>query len=1130
METADNGSETAGESKNASGLVVIGASAGGIDAVLTLVGSLPANFPAPVVIAQHIDPDRRSHLGDLLASRSALQVRTASADEPLQPGTVYVVPADRDVEITDHHIGVRRDGVGLSQPSVDRLMSTAARVFGDTLVGVVLSGTGADGTAGAQAIKAYGGTIIVQNPQSAAYAGMPASVPSSAVDIIADLEAIGPLLVELVSGRYVLPPAGEDGEFRSFLNRVREQSGLDFGTYKRPTIERRLQRRMVAVGTPTLAEYREYVERHPAEMQRLVTSFLIKVTRFFRDPELFAHLRDHVLPRVIERARERGELRLWSAGCATGEEAYSLAMLVTDLLGGDTEGLAVRIFATDIAADAVSFARQGVYPESALADLPPDLVERHFTYRDGAYEVRKHVRGLVVYGEHDLSRRAPFPRIDLVLCRNVLIYFTPELQRRSLQLFAFSLRSDGYLALGKAETVSPLPEFFALEHPRLKVFRRVGGSAPVPSHRIFDTSLATTEHRRRAKGDAVDSRSELAVRPDQPHTVVPGSSRTIEALHVGVAIIDRNYHIRSINLAARRLLGIAAAGPGEDVVHRAASELAGPLRRALDIAIRGEPTTASQRVSQDVLEEDGRDLIITCTPAVSDDPSEPVDSVVLEVIDVTSLAQERRELAQKLKHIEVERDALRDRASTASAEVRELRAADQTMAAEQGRLRAENEQLQLASEEAQAAAEEIETLNEEQQATNEELETLNEELQATVEELNTTNADLQARTFELETLASTLEVRRGETEAERERLEAILNNMSEAVLVVDAAGEVELTNPAWNRLLGSASELVPEDELGRPLPPEVWPQRRALDPDGSMLEFTLPGPGRGRRWFEAHIQPVHNGSNARWGVVVVRNITDRSLRQIQQQFLALASHELRTPLTTLSGSLQLLARRLAGAPDEERLQRHVTRAREQVRRLEEHIGELTDVVHLQSGTFRVDRSPIDLTNVVRDSLDLARYVAEDEELRGELPDKPLRVYGDARRLEQVLLNLLVNAFRHASGSGGVDVRLRAEGQMAVLEVQDYGPGIEEDARANIFSRFYQAGDRENARAGLGLGLFIAREIVTAHGGTIHVDSISGHGATFIVGLPLLEADAPEDDEALQPSARNSSGSTEPPPE
>lgn len=938
MGTAEHGPETTTDSEAASGLVVIGSSAGGIDALQTLIGTLPADFPVPIVIAQHLDPNRPSRLGDILANRSNLPVREASGYEALLPGTVYVVPADRDVEISDHHIGLRQDGVSRSHPSVDLLMGTAARVFGDTLTGVILSGAGSDGTAGAQAIKAYGGTVIVQDPRTARFAGMPASVPASVVDVMADLGRIGPVLVKLYQGSGVSLEVDDDGELRSFLQSIRDQTRLDFSAYKLPTIERRLQRRMVAVGTASLADYRTFIDRHPEEMQRLIASFLIKVTRFFRDPELFAHLRDNVLPGLIEEARQRGELRIWSAGCATGEEAYTLAMLVLDALGDDIDTFPIRIFATDVAPDAVEFARHGLYPQSAVADLPADLVERHFAQRDGAYEVRKRVRSLVVFGEHDLSRRAPFPRIDLVLCRNVLIYFAPELQRRSLQLFAFSLRLDGYLVLGKAETVNPLLEFFTADQSRLKLFRRVGGSAPIPPDRIFDSAPVRLPEPRKAWSTAVAPRprpASTAMPPaTNPHAVV-----VFDVMGVGVVAVDRNYHIRSINMAARRLLGIVSAGPGEDVIHRSTPDVGTTLRAALDTAFRGETVRTVHHVHRDAVEEDGRDLVLTTTPVPTMDADEPIDVVILEVVEVTGLAQQQRELSRERDELRAERDRLRDRMAIAAVEVRELRAADQAMAAEQGRLRAENEQLQVASEEAQAAAEEIETLNEEQQATNEELETLNEELQATVEELHTTNADLQARATELETMTAFLEVRSRESESERSRFEAILTSMNEAVQVVDDSGTISLSNPAWVRMFGADGEVVPEDDLGRPLPEELWPRRRALEHEPGTIQFTLPGASGDRRWFEASTQQISGGEDGQRGVIVIRDITDRSLWQLQQQFLAMASHELRTPLTTLSGSLQLLARRLTGEDVDGRLQHHVTRAREQVQRLEEHVSE-----------------------------------------------------------------------------------------------------------------------------------------------------------------------------------------------
>jgi len=468
----------------ASQIVVVGASAGGIDAISTLVGGLDPTFPAPVVIAQHLDPRRASHLPEILTGRTAMTVTTVTDRAKLEAGVVYVVPANRDVEITDHEVRVHEDAERRGpRPSVDRLMETAAASFGEQLIAVILSGEGSDGAEGARAVKLSGGTVVIQDPMTAAHPSMPMSLAPTTVDIVAPLETIASLLRDLISGVRVDQPEDE-ALLERFLRQVRDQTGIDFASYKRPTITRRLQRRMAAVGVTKLGDYVRYVARNPAEYDRLASGFLIKVTEFFRDPDLFTYLRNEVVPRIVRHATERDrEIRIWSAGCATGEEAYSLAILFTEALGESLGQYNVRVFATDLDAEAVNFARRGLYSRSAVASVPPELLDRYFQRLGDDYEIRKNVRALTVFGQHDLAQRAPFPRIDLAVARNVLIYFTPELQKRALQLFAFSLRDAGTLVLGKAESVSQLPEYFAPEEPRLKVFRRHGERVLVPPSR-----------------------------------------------------------------------------------------------------------------------------------------------------------------------------------------------------------------------------------------------------------------------------------------------------------------------------------------------------------------------------------------------------------------------------------------------------------------------------------------------------------------------------------------------------------------------------------------------------------------------------------------------------------------------
>jgi two-component system, chemotaxis family, CheB/CheR fusion protein len=1088
----------------ASQLVVIGSSAGGIDALRVLLSTLPADFAAPVVIAQHLDPRRASALVDVLASASTLPVRSVSGELPLELGHVYVVPADRDVIISDHHVSVRTDTASGSRPSVDRLLATAARSFGDGLVAVVLTGMGSDGAAGAQAVKAYGGTVVVQNPDTARFPGMPESVAPTAVDAVAELDAIGPLLVDILASRDILPAAGD--ELQTFLQHVRTQSGLDFGAYKRATIERRLQRRMAAAGVSSLADYREYIDRHPHEMQRLVSSFLIKVTQFFRDPGLWDHLRTRVLPDLIARGRARGELRLWSAGCATGEEAYSLAILVADLLGEFGETLPVRIFATDLAPDAVEFARRGIYPANAMEDLPSDIVERHFVRLDGGLEVSKRVRGMVVFGEHDLGRRAPFPRIDLVLCRNVLIYFTPELQRRALHLFAFSLRQGGYLVLGSSETVSPLPDYFALEQSRLKVFRRIGEYALNASLGADKEPLGVGTAPARPSTRRLSPRT--SVSPPAPPRELP---RVPEHGSVGTAVIDQGYFVRAINGAARNLLGLQGAGIGEDLIHAVPPEIAQPLREAIDRARGGDAASLSLTVPESMIDR-RRDLLVSCTPVRQDGKpfdtagEEPVAAVLLEVTDVSSLGRRIREAEDRASAAVAEAEALRPLADDASDQVRALRSANSRLAEDLAQFLGDNEQLQLANEEAQAASEEIETLNEELQATNEELETLNEELYATVEELTTTNDELQARSVELERVAIERETQRYTGEAERNRLATVLSTMSDAVLMLNADGEPVLANASYDQTFGPGVEWTPEDEQGQPLPRDLWPQRQAAAGNAFTVAFTLPGEGTDRRWFEAKGQPTSSNSRES-GVVVIRDITDRSLRHQQEQFLAIAVHELRTPLTALTGRIQLLERRLRRMDADPWLREQVAIALEQAWRLGGGIADLMDAARVQAGKLQLDRSRFDLIAVTQDAVTTASPLSEETPIRIDAPKESIVIDGDARRIGRVMLNLLANALVHAPSAEGVDVRMRVEGKDVIIEVEDNGPGVEASQLPRIFERFYQGDPSASAKGGLGLGLFISREIIEAHGGTIDASSTLGEGTTFVVRLPTGKLDS-----------------------
>jgi two-component system, chemotaxis family, CheB/CheR fusion protein len=787
------------EPGEASSLVVTGSSAGGIEALSTLVGTLTADFPAPIVIAQHLDPHQQSRLGEILRARSVLPVRVVETGEVLVPGTVYVVPSGHDVEINDGHVSVVHDGERRARPSVDRLFRTAAAAYGERLVAVILTGMGSDGVAGAREVKKTGGTVVIQEPSTASYPSMPLALAPTLVDVVARVEDIGPVLRDLLE-RQLIADRSSDDALRVFLTQVRDRSGIDFLQYKMPTIRRRLARLMTAAGTPTFSDYLRFLQRRPEGYQRLISAFLIKVTEFFRDPSLFEYLREQLLPQLIAEARDRErELRVWSAGCATGEEAYSLAVLIAELLRGESDSFNIRIFGTDLDEDAIAFARRGVYPREALENVPPHLIERYFVRLGDAYEVGRQIRNMTIFGQHDLGQRAPFPRIDVALCRNVLIYFTKELQQRTLQLFAFSVRDGGFLLLGKAETTNPAPDLFTTVEPTLKVFQRHGRRVLIPPARVKDNFVALSPSMSKAvaQGNASGIARTLDTRPMLGELV----GNFVFNSAIGIVVVDRHYDVLTINAAGRTLLNIHGIGIGEDLIHLTTSVDSATLREMIDAALRNEAAELSREVVvKATLTDEERYLQIACYPEKSSNSAARIGAAILVMLDVTASVRKQRELERSNSEHAAEVGALKQRVQELTNRQRGLLEANDELTTANVDLRSVNEQLLISSEEAASATEEIETLNEEMQATNEELETLNEELQATIEELNTTNDELEARGRELEEAARLREPALVDTQGQGRSLSAALNALEEPVALISASGSDVFQNGAFEKI------------------------------------------------------------------------------------------------------------------------------------------------------------------------------------------------------------------------------------------------------------------------------------------------------------------------------------------
>jgi two-component system CheB/CheR fusion protein len=1071
-------------------LVVIGSSAGGIEALSRVVAGLPADFPAPIVIAQHLDPRRPSHLAEILARHATLPIKVVEEEAPLEDGVIFVVPSNRLVEIVDGKLRLRPAKRGSVAPSVDLLLETAAKTFGPGLTAVILTGTGSDGSAGAWHVKEAGGTVVIENPATAAFPSMPGSISPSLVDATADLDSVGQVLRDLLATGGTLPEGRDRDEFGALLERIRDRGGIDFSSYKPATIVRRLQSRMSATSQPTLADYARYLEGNPKEYAQLTASMLIKVTEFFRDPKVFAYLRDRTLPALIDEARSDGrELRVWSAGCSSGEEAYSLAISIAEALGGQPESFDVRVFATDIDSAAIAFARRGIYPPGALKNVPAPILARYFTKSDGAYEAIKPLRAMMTFGEHDLGARVPFPRIDLVLCRNVLIYFTPAMQRVALETFAFSLRDDGRLVLGPSETVAALPESYAEEQARLRIYRRLPGEQTVPLAlpKITGTRIDRVIPLERA---IRSTRRELQRVADSSAS----AEQLVLQLGVGIVVVDTGYDIVRINTAARRLLGIHGTAFEQDFIHLAEALPSSALRVAIDAALNDQSTAATHEVEvEDVSNDGARFVRVIVHP--NRGPTGVVAGAIIELTDVSQVETDRATHSRALGRIE----------KAAAVNSRLLHANDE-LTAVVAELRTANQAMLHSSEEAQASSEELETLNEEFQASNEELETLNEELTASVEELRIANDDLASRTEELRLQAVALAAEKRNTEEERDRLRSVLASLGDAVLAVDRDGRTVATNVAYDRLFGRPeADFQPEDLAGIPLPPDDWPQQRAARGERFRMQFAVAGGDGTRRWFEAVAEPLKAEDRTWGGVLAIRDLSEHALRLSLERLMAAAAHELKTPTAAIHNYIQLVDRYL-GAGNPEKAGTYASRALAQTRRLGALIERLLDVSRIQSGQLELLLETVDVVAAARGTVEVAEVLPNAPPIRFSAPNGLVHVRADPSRLEQVFLNILANAIEHAPGSATIDVAVRRSGRRVEIEVRDYGEGIPADGLSTIFEAYTRHGHSQGA-AGLGLGLFVAREIVTAHGGEITATSRAGEGTTLTVRLPLVRAPA-----------------------
>jgi two-component system CheB/CheR fusion protein len=1089
-------------------VVGIGASAGGLEAFQEFFEAMPPDSGMAFVLVQHFSPRYGTLMPELLAQHTAMPVQTAEAETLVEPNHVYVIPPGATLTIDDCVLFVTSTRSRARRSPIDGFLRSLAEDQGDDAVGVILSGTGTDGALGLKAVKEHGGMTMVQEPSTAAFDSMPRSaVLTGAADHVLPVREMPRRLTEHARGLLAARGGGSlEGlreEIAGHLGKIcavlRRRTGHDFRRYKQSTLVRRVRRRMSEAGVESVDAYVGLLARDEGEADQLFRDLLISVTHFFRDPEAFEALALKVIPRLFEGKDADGQVRVWVPGCATGEEAYSIAILLRDYASRQEVPPQIQVFATDIDAHALETARQAWYPESVADQVSPERLSQFFVKQGNMYQVAREIRETCLFSTHNLITDPPFSRLDLISCRNLLIYLESDLQKRIIPLCHYALRPGGFLFLGSSENVSGPPDLFRRVDKRHRIYQsrdtlvRPPVRFPLERGRPLLAPRAPEERHRHAS-----SREQSVARAFE--------SVLLEDYAPPCVVVNEGGDIVRFSPRTGRYLEPAAGTPRLNVVEMARPGLRLDLRTALHKAVTTRVPVCHESVAVEIEgQAQHLNLIVRPLPEAGEDPG-----LFLIVFQEVLLA----------------RDSERDpepaepgggRGTAESPLVRRLEA-----------------ELRSTKDHLQATLEELESSNEELVSSNEELLSMNEELQSANEELQTSKEELQSVNQELETVNTELKKKVEELDQANGDLQNLFQSTQIATVFVDRELRIKKFTPAATEVF----RLI-DGDVGRPIT-DIVPRFAGNDLVGDVREVLLtriPVERQvllldGEFWYMLRVLPYRTVDHVMDGVVITfvditvlkrteeeRALAEEALREAarrKDEFLAMLGHELRNPLAPVRNCLHIL--RLSNASPEQ-VERALGTIDRQVAHLTRLVDDLLDVARISRGRVYLRRERLDLTEAVRATVDDQRG---DLEARGlavelELPDRSLWLHGDATRLSQIVGNVLHNAGKFTGLGGRVAISLREVEGTAEVTIRDTGIGMEPELLAQVFDPFSQA-DRspDRSRGGLGLGLALVRALAELHGGTAEIASEGpGRGTAVTLRLPLgapepADPSAPED--------------------
>lgn len=1063
----------------------LGASAGGLEAIKKLLESLPQDTGLAFVIVQHLATNQESMLPEILARSTQMPVNKIEDGMVIEPNQVYVIPAGKNVTVENGHLNLEPKGISLKP--IDEFLCSLALERKTHAIGIVLSGTGSDGTEGLRAVKAEGGITFVQDLKSAQYPDMPKSaIAAEVVDFVRSPEQIAEELCSIAKHPEITrqkinleepKPQEAENNLQTIFTLLQSSFGVNFANYKKTTIDRRISRRMILNKIENVNKYVAYLRGHREEQQALFNDMLISVTDFFREPNTFLALKEKVFPDLVEKKQSNQTIRVWIPGCSTGEEVYSIAMALTEFL--EEKGLAfpILIFGTDVNAKNIEKARRGIYLKSIENVISQDRLKRFFTDSNGNYQVAKRIRDKCVFAKHDIMQDPPFSNMDLIVCRNLLIYLEPSPQERVMATLNYALKPEGYLVLGESESVGKFTSLFEPLTKRGVIFKKKGGQPkaelPMQAPNPFSKAMGALNLPKKADAQALlkDEVDKLLLTQFAPATL----------------LVNDNSDILAVRGQVNPYVSIEPGTPSFNVGKMVRKDLRPTVQTALYRA---------KKVGKDVkeivhLEHDGgqKTVSLHVKPIKLSNYEEPFFLILFE-------EKEKAAVEVQTTKPTSPRDVL-------------VKAKDQ-------QIRELSEDLESTKQTLQTVIEQQEAINEELRSANEEIQSSNEELMSTNEELETSKEELQSANEELTTLNDELKQRNGMLKELNEDLANLMSNVDTAVVIVGSDFKIKRFTASAQELLRLIPEDVGHSILGIRLGIPTEELEKPLSSVIAKNEVVRAEINAGKdRWYQMRIRPFITEEKKIGGAVLSfvdvseiktlsHQVKEQADKLVQSEILAtvgktagMVGHDIRNPLQAITSDVYLAKNELASMPESDEKKNaleSLTEIEENTEYINKIVADLQDYARILMPQF----TKVNVEKVFQEvlsSVTIPKDVAVSYSIANDFPILTL----DASYLKRIMTNLISNALQAIPKEGKLTVDAFCQNGSAVISVADTGVGISDEVKDKIFTPLFTTKSK-----GQGFGLPVIKRLTESMGGTVTFDSEKGKGAKFTIKFPISQ--------------------------